>query len=180
MKGIELRIIILSYQGKLFSKHVKVWVLKRFLIECLGFGFHFRALREFDTIGRLLLTGTPLQNNLQELWSLLNFLLPEVFNALDVFESWFDVTALESNGAKFMEEKLNVTIVSTLQQVREKLKNNFFNGIYGYLIFFFLDFNAVFITPRKEGCKFGFTAKERSINILPISSSSKRIIQSYS
>lgn len=92
-----------------------------FLIECLGFGFHFRALREFDTIGRLLLTGTPLQNNLQELWSLLNFLLPEVFNALDVFESWFDVTALESNGAKFMEEKLNVTIVSTLQQVREKL-----------------------------------------------------------
>lgn len=77
-----------------------------------------RALREYDTIGRLLLTGTPLQNNLYELWSLLNFLLPEVFNALDVFESWFDVTELESNGAKFMEEKLNVQVVSTLQQVR--------------------------------------------------------------
>ena len=37
--------------------------------------------------------GTPLQNNLTELWSLLNFLLPDVFSSLDNFESWFDFTA---------------------------------------------------------------------------------------
>lgn len=38
---------------------------------------------------RLLLTGTPLQNNLPELWSLLNFLLPKVFSSCEDFERWF-------------------------------------------------------------------------------------------
>ena len=40
-------------------------------------------VREFKTTNRLLLTGTPLQNNLHELWALLNFLLPDVFNSSD-------------------------------------------------------------------------------------------------
>lgn len=47
-------------------------------------------LREFKTANRLLLTGTPLQNNLHELWALLNFLLPDVFNSSDDFDSWFN------------------------------------------------------------------------------------------
>jgi SNF2 family DNA or RNA helicase len=38
---------------------------------------------------RLLLTGTPLQNSLPELWSLLNFLLPKIFHSVDNFEAWF-------------------------------------------------------------------------------------------
>ena len=38
---------------------------------------------------RLLLTGTPLQNNLPELWSLLNFLLPRVFDSANTFDEWF-------------------------------------------------------------------------------------------
>ena len=41
-------------------------------------------VREFRTTNRLLLTGTPLQNNLHELWALLNFLLPDVFNSAPV------------------------------------------------------------------------------------------------
>lgn len=41
-------------------------------------------VREFRTTNRLLLTGTPLQNNLHELWALLNFLLPEVFSSSEV------------------------------------------------------------------------------------------------
>jgi len=39
---------------------------------------------------RILLTGTPLQNNLPELWALLNFLLPSVFSSLDSFDEWFN------------------------------------------------------------------------------------------
>lgn len=37
-----------------------------------------RELMSYKSANRLLLTGTPLQNNLEELWSLLNFLMPEV------------------------------------------------------------------------------------------------------
>ncbi len=43
-------------------------------------------------------TGTPLQNNLSELWSLLNFLLPDVFNSLANFESWFDFSGVGQAG----------------------------------------------------------------------------------
>ena len=41
-------------------------------------------VREIRSQNRLLLTGTPLQNNLHELWALLNFLLPDVFSSADV------------------------------------------------------------------------------------------------
>jgi ATP-dependent helicase STH1/SNF2 len=44
---------------------------------------------EYSAQNRLLLTGTPLQNSLPELWSLLNFLLPKVFGSVEDFESWF-------------------------------------------------------------------------------------------
>ena len=44
--------------------------------------FYQRELKMYHSVHRLLLTGTPLQNNLSELWSLLNFLLPEIFDDL--------------------------------------------------------------------------------------------------
>ncbi|XP_054455829.1 lymphoid-specific helicase [Anoplopoma fimbria] len=53
-----------------------------------------RELKMLPTDNKLLLTGTPLQNNLAELWSLLNFLLPEVFDDLKSFESWFDISTI--------------------------------------------------------------------------------------
>ena len=40
--------------------------------------------------------GTPLQNNLHELWALLNFLLPEVFSSAEKFDEWFSVQDKES------------------------------------------------------------------------------------
>lgn len=50
-----------------------------------------KRLRQLDSRYRLLLTGTPLQNNLHELWSLLNFLLPEIFSSSDDFDEWFNL-----------------------------------------------------------------------------------------
>ncbi|PWA39096.1 Helicase, C-terminal [Artemisia annua] len=40
----------------------------------------------------LLLTGTPIQNSLQELWALLKFLLQIIFNSVENFEEWFNGT----------------------------------------------------------------------------------------
>ncbi|AET37706.1 DNA translocase Ecym_1481 [Eremothecium cymbalariae DBVPG len=48
-----------------------------------------QIIRLFYSKGRLLITGTPLQNNLHELWALLNFLLPDVFGESEVFDEWF-------------------------------------------------------------------------------------------
>lgn len=48
-----------------------------------------QIIRLFYSRNRLLITGTPLQNNLHELWALLNFLLPDVFGDAEVFDEWF-------------------------------------------------------------------------------------------
>ncbi|KAJ3343455.1 hypothetical protein HDU93_008114 [Gonapodya sp. JEL0774] len=50
-----------------------------------------RELKQVRATNRLLLTGTPLQNNLAELWSLLNFILPEIFDSYNNFLAWFDI-----------------------------------------------------------------------------------------
>ena len=44
-----------------------------------------QLLRKFNTTHRVLLTGTPLQNNLNELWALLNFLMPKLFDSSEEF-----------------------------------------------------------------------------------------------
>jgi SWI/SNF-related matrix-associated actin-dependent regulator of chromatin subfamily A member 5 len=50
-----------------------------------------QTVRMLSTQHRLLLTGTPLQNNLHELWALLNFLLPDVFASSEQFDEWFNL-----------------------------------------------------------------------------------------
>ncbi|XP_071849839.1 helicase domino-like isoform X3 [Apostichopus japonicus] len=49
----------------------------------------WQTLLNFNSQRRLLLTGTPLQNNLMELWSLMHFLMPHVFQSHREFREWF-------------------------------------------------------------------------------------------
>merc|ERR1719219_2591598 len=79
-----------------------------------------KELKKYHSANRLLLTGTPLQNNLSELWSLFNFLLPEIFDDLRVFESWFDAKDIhesKAEAARITAQEQQDSILSTLHQI---------------------------------------------------------------
>ncbi|EJT80191.1 ISWI chromatin-remodeling complex ATPase ISW2 [Gaeumannomyces tritici R3-111a-1] len=56
-----------------------------------------QVIRLFNSRNRLLITGTPLQNNIHELWALLNFLLPDVFGDSEAFDQWFSGEGKDSD-----------------------------------------------------------------------------------
>ncbi|KAJ9061306.1 ATP-dependent DNA helicase Snf21 [Entomophthora muscae] len=68
---------------------------------------------------RLILTGTPLQNNLPELWSLLNFVLPRIFNSVTTFDEWFNTPFTNSGGQDRIElnEEEQLLIIKRLHKV---------------------------------------------------------------
>ncbi|XP_050472757.1 helicase domino isoform X2 [Bombus huntii] len=65
----------------------------------------WQLLLNFQTQRRLLLTGTPLQNNLMELWSLMHFLMPNVFQSHREFKEWFSnpVTGMIEGNSEYNE-----------------------------------------------------------------------------
>lgn len=65
---------------------------------------------------RLLLTGTPIQNSLQELWSLLNFLLPTIFNSVENFEEWFNAP-FKDRGQVALTDEEQLLIIRRLHHV---------------------------------------------------------------
>uniref|UniRef100_A0A7S0DGP2 Uncharacterized protein n=1 Tax=Amorphochlora amoebiformis TaxID=1561963 RepID=A0A7S0DGP2_9EUKA len=67
-----------------------------------------RNLRLMKSKCRLLLTGTPLQNNLHELWALLNYLMPEIFSSADEFDNLFNNA--DSADKKKMMEQLHLVL----------------------------------------------------------------------
>ncbi|KAK7139836.1 hypothetical protein R3I94_012469 [Phoxinus phoxinus] len=76
-----------------------------------------QELKMLPADNKLLLTGTPLQNNLSELWSLLNFLLPDVFDDLKSFESWFDISTITSDAENIVAGEREQKILHMLHQI---------------------------------------------------------------
>ncbi|SPN96604.1 related to SWR1 - DEAH-box protein, putative RNA helicase [Cephalotrichum gorgonifer] len=83
----------------------------------------WQSLLGFNTHSRLLLTGTPLQNNLTELWSLLFFLMPSEngvggFADLQEFHDWFHKpeTQILESGKETMDDEARA-IISKLHKV---------------------------------------------------------------
>ncbi|KAJ2142447.1 putative ATPase [Coemansia sp. RSA 353] len=78
-----------------------------------------RDLKSYQSTNRLLLSGTPLQNSLSELWSLLNFLLPDIFDDLDSFQAWFDFDDIAdaSGQSRIISQETSGSVVSKLHSI---------------------------------------------------------------
>ena len=111
---------ITSYQ--LVIKDVSVFRRKKWVYMVLDEAHNIKnfqserwqILLHFNTKRRLLLTGTPLQNSLMELWSLMHFLMPALFRSRGEFAFWF------SNPLNQMvegERSINAKLVHRLHEV---------------------------------------------------------------
>lgn len=74
----------------------------------------WQTLLSFNSQRRLLLTGTPLQNSVMELWSLMHFLMPSVFSSHTDFKEWFSnpLTGMVEGSQEYSE-----TIIRRLHKV---------------------------------------------------------------
>ncbi|KXJ94385.1 SNF21-like protein [Microdochium bolleyi] len=73
----------------------------------------------YSTRFRLILTGTPLQNNLGELWAMLNFVLPTIFKSVKTFDEWFNTPFANTGGQDKMElnEEEQILVIRRLHKV---------------------------------------------------------------
>lgn len=74
----------------------------------------WQTLLNFNSKRRILLTGTPLQNDLMELWSLMHFLMPHVFQSHQEFKDWF---CNPISGMVDGQDKVNKEVVDRLHNV---------------------------------------------------------------
>jgi len=84
-----------------------------------------RSLKQLDASNRLLLSGTPIQNTLDELWALLNFVNPQIFDDLSVFQSWFGFKDIGQKSQKstseediMLEQRKNKTVTKLHEILR--------------------------------------------------------------
>ncbi|KAF6820507.1 Chromatin structure-remodeling complex subunit snf21 [Colletotrichum sojae] len=73
----------------------------------------------YHTRFRLILTGTPLQNNLTELWAMLNFTLPTIFKSAKTFDEWFNTPFANTGGQDKMDltEEEQILVIRRLHKV---------------------------------------------------------------
>lgn len=93
-----------------------------------------QVVRTLKTSNRLLITGTPLQNNLHELWALLNFLLPDIFSSSEDFDSWFNMDGEQENVVKKLHTVLRPFMLRRLKNdvefsLKPKIETKLYIGL---------------------------------------------------
>jgi SWI/SNF-related matrix-associated actin-dependent regulator of chromatin subfamily A member 5 len=117
----KFEVVVTSYEGI----NICISKLRKIKWECLIIDEAHRIKNEnallsknvrlLESKFRLLVTGTPLQNNLHELWALLNFLLPDLFSSAEDFDEWFGLSGGE--GYEEDQEERNAEIVQQLHKI---------------------------------------------------------------
>lgn len=76
----------------------------------------WRTIMKYKSRCKVLLSGTPIQNSLEELWALLHFVMPELFERKDDFAEWFSKD-IESAASRLGTVKLNADQLRRLQGI---------------------------------------------------------------
>ncbi|RLV95518.1 putative DNA helicase INO80 [Spathaspora sp. JA1] len=86
----------------------------------------WKSLLSFSCRNRLLLTGTPIQNSMQELWALLHFIMPSLFDSHDEFSDWFskDIESHAQSNTSLDEQQLRRLHVILKPFMLRRIKKN--------------------------------------------------------
>ncbi|KNE73215.1 hypothetical protein AMAG_20710 [Allomyces macrogynus ATCC 38327] len=78
-----------------------------------------KHLSSLNSEHKILLTGTPLQNDLKELWSLLHFVMPYLFDNVDDFLTWFnfEVEGSKLNKSRILSMQMTENIVTKIHKI---------------------------------------------------------------
>ncbi|MCJ1454041.1 hypothetical protein MMC28_004391 [Mycoblastus sanguinarius] len=124
-KGAKFPVVCTSYEICMRDKKYLATYPWKFIVVDEGHRLKnfncklVKELKQYPSESRLILTGTPLQNNLSELWSLLNFLLPEAFSDLEHFESMFDFSDVQDKDGhkQFISKERQQRTVASLHAI---------------------------------------------------------------
>ncbi|XP_064077036.1 ATP-dependent helicase brm isoform X1 [Vanessa tameamea] len=124
MRSTKFNVLLTTYEYVIKDKGVLAKVQWKYMIIDEGHrmkNHHCKLTQVLNTHyvapHRLLLTGTPLQNKLPELWALLNFLLPSIFKSCSTFEQWFNAPFATTGEKVELNEEETILIIRRLHKV---------------------------------------------------------------
>ncbi|XP_048481858.1 ATP-dependent helicase brm isoform X1 [Plutella xylostella] len=124
MRAAKFNVLLTTYEYVIKDKGVLAKVHWKYMIIDEGHrmkNHHCKLTQVLNTHyiapHRLLLTGTPLQNKLPELWALLNFLLPSIFKSCSTFEQWFNAPFATTGEKVELNEEETILIIRRLHKV---------------------------------------------------------------
>ncbi|XP_060711240.1 SWI/SNF related, matrix associated, actin dependent regulator of chromatin, subfamily a, member 4a isoform X5 [Hemiscyllium ocellatum] len=124
LRSGKFNVLLTTYEYIIKDKHVLAKIRWKYMIVDEGHrmkNHHCKLTQVLNTHyvapRRLLLTGTPLQNKLPELWALLNFLLPTIFKSCNTFEQWFNAPFAMTGEKVDLNEEETILIIRRLHKV---------------------------------------------------------------